>query len=95
MTTPEIPSGKRKELENYDEDNSKKSKIECSDDNTLVDSPGQEDTAENHFTDETLAEKISGEAKEVDDVQVKWTYNNKISEVARSSLFNYPDRISL
>ncbi|KAJ7393514.1 Protein rcc2 [Desmophyllum pertusum] len=69
MTTPEIPSGKRKELENYDEDNSKKSKIECSDDSTLVDSPGQEDTAENHFTDETLAEKISGEAKEVDDVQ--------------------------
>ena len=70
MSNPEIPSKKRKELENGDEENSKKSKIECSD--TVPDSPpGQDDTELNHLTDETLADTKSGEAKEVDKVQVE------------------------
>ena len=75
MSNPEIPPKKRKELDNGDEENSKRSKIECTD--TLVDSPGQDETEKNHLSDETLADIKSGEAKEVDKVQVGWIYNNK------------------
>jgi len=94
MSNPEIPSKKRKELENGDEENSKKSKIECSD--TVPDSPpGQDDIEQNHLTDETLADTESEEAKEVDNVQVEWIYGNKLFEVARSSKYESLDRISL
>lgn len=94
MSNPEIPSKKRKELENGEEENSKKSKIECS--NTVSDSPpGQDDTEQNHLTDETLADTKSGEAKEVDKVQVEWIYGNKLFEVERFGIYESLDRISL
>ena len=90
MSTPEMPPKKRKELEDCDEENSKKSKIECSD--TLADSPGQDknDTEDNHLIDETLADTKSEEAKEVDKVQVEWIYNKYFFEIARFSLFRSP-----
>lgn len=82
MSNPEILPKKRKELENGDEENSKKSKIECSD-TALLDSPGQDDTEKNHLSDETLADTKSEEAKEVDIVQVEWICSNKFFEVTR------------
>ena len=47
MSNPEITSKKRKELENGDEENSKKSKIECSD--TQPDSPPGQDHIEQNL----------------------------------------------
>lgn len=76
MSNPEIPSKKRKEIDNGDEEIPKKSKIECSD--TQPDSPpGQDHIKQNHLTDETLADTNSEEAKEVDKVQVEWIHGNK------------------
>lgn len=86
MSDPEVPPKKRKELENGDDENSKKSKIECSD-VAQFDSPGQDDTEKNHFTDETLADIKSEEAKEVDKVQVEWICKDKFSEVTLFRLF--------
>ena len=68
MSNTEMPPNKRKtELENCDEENSKKSKIDSS---TPLESPGQENIEEKHFTDETLADTTSEKATENDKVQV-------------------------
>ena len=73
MSNPETQREKRKELEDCDEENPKRSKIESTD--TLIDPAGQEtnDTEENHLIDETLPEAGSDEATELDKAQVEWT----------------------
>lgn len=83
MSNPEILPKKRKELENGEEENSKKSKIEFSDTAPLDSPAGQDDTEKNHLSDETLADIKSEEVKEVDEVQVEWICNDKFFEVTR------------
>lgn len=91
MSNPETPPKKRKlEPEICDEENSKKSKIECSAAAPL-ESPGQEIIEDKHLTDETLADTTSEKAKEVDNVQVRWIYN-KLLRVRVSTISL--DRIS-
>lgn len=69
MSNLETQREKRKEPEDCDEENPKRSKIESTD--TLIDSAGQEtnDTEENHLIDETLPEAGSDEAIELDKAQ--------------------------
>lgn len=79
MSNPDMPPNKRKnELGNCDEENSKKSKTECSP-KPLLESPGQENIEETHLTDETLADTTSEKVKEVDEDQVQWNYDNPLS----------------
>ena len=69
MSDLETPPKKRKvELDDCEEENPKKSKTECS--SAPLESPGQENIEDTHFTDETLADTTSDEAKEVDKDQV-------------------------
>lgn len=72
MSNSETQPNKRKELEDCDEENPKKSKTESAD--TLIDSSGHEtnDTKENHLGDETLPGAGSEEATELDKAQVEW-----------------------
>ena len=73
-----MPPNKRKnELDNCDEENSKKSKTECSP--KPLESPGQENIEETHLADETLADTTSEKVKEVDEDQVQWNYDNPLS----------------
>ena len=78
MSNPDMPPNKRKnELDNGDEENSKKSKTECSP--KPLESPGQENIEETHLADETLADTTSEKVKEVDEDQVQWNYDNPLS----------------
>lgn len=78
MSNPDMPPNKRKnELDNCDEENSKKSKTECSP--KPLESPGQENIEETHLADETLADTTSEKVKEVDEDQVQWNYDNPLS----------------
>lgn len=69
MSNPEVSPHKRKaELENCEEENLKRSKIECS--SSPLESSGQENIEDTYSIDETLTDATSEKANEVDEVQV-------------------------